>query len=206
MIYVIGWAIYCWTFGLFNVRQDFRIEPVIKLICLSVFLIALFKRKEILLKIMCVVIFIVYGLFLGNLVNTIIRVFLQYSSDSSALTFSLFCDLSYKYGIDNLSGFQDVFITILPGLYFLTSLLKQRKINIFYSIFIVFFAILNLYFSIGYFKELQPYWNKWGIDLLNPIHNTVIFRILLDYIFFPGYVLCNLILNIKTMKTSTINV
>lgn len=200
LVYAICWAIYCWAFGMVSIRENFRVEPVIKLACTTMLVYAIFTKKENMFKFMCVVIFIVYGVFLCNLMGVIIRVFSSYPGRSITLDIKLFFDLMYKYGVDNRAGFEDIFITILPGLYYLIATLKFKKIHILFSVFIVLFAVLNIYYSIGYFVGLGDYWSKWGMDLLNPLQNTVIFRMLLDYIFFPAYVICNLTYCLKKVQ------
>lgn len=207
--YTVFWGIYCWNFGMYNIHMDFRAEIVVKLICLILLTVFLFRRNEKAFKIIAIITFVMYAILLGNLIRYIITLYLSSRPKNNIFInikeeWIILNSMIYRHGMSNIASFEEIFVTTIPGIYFLMQLIENKKWNITFSIIALFIVILTWYCSGWFFIEMSEYWNRWGIDLLNPFHNIAIFRILLDCIIFPVYIVINMILRIRDTSELTI--
>lgn len=191
LIYTILIAVYCLSFGFLSPSKGFGMIPIIKLICMCILCYALFKKKSKLAIGAIVVMSAIYLLLLGRIGYTITHTWANFGP---VLQWGSLFDIFVRYGIMNVEWFNETIVTVFPGLYFIIFLVGNKPIKYISSGIMIVCTCIALYCVLGmYIPQFISYIGKYGYDVINPIHNSILFSVILDYIIFPIYIIMNLV-------------
>jgi hypothetical protein len=192
LLYVILCFLYIIMFGLFYPSSDFKIEVIIKAVTMAVLCYSMFSQKKKLFIGLVVVSGILYFGLLAKIFYIVIHTLADYGPVQNPI--NLFVTFIIKYGFRNVEGFESTFVTLIPGLYFLVIFMKRKVTKNIYSIIMLLVVILSVYFVLRiYIPEFTKYIDEVGYDIFNPLHNTLMFSVMIDYLLFPIYIVCNMV-------------